>query len=347
MKKALLIPLAALAIAGCSSLEKALLNSNLGKDALYAVDRYMTNYGKSAVIEDYGLAEKKDESPQKPILFFIHGWASSLEEWAYEEKGSSRLDIMNEVFDNRVIAADYSSCKGIEDIFSELDSSFTEFMDEYAKNNEGDKPKLIIAGQSMGTQLARLFSRRHPEYFKKVGLIAGVSQGFNLGPLPVKKMIPKYISKIAKKDLAPEEYQSIIDLMPKSDFFKELNTPTNYLDIEYNFYVFSSKKDSPFIKGEDDRITSVSSAYPLELIETNRFEDVKFGDVIIYEGAVDHSLYNQDILREILQFLKSDKPQYKKAPSLKEAKHITVPEFTQQEAEKRERERQFKKGMKY
>jgi pimeloyl-ACP methyl ester carboxylesterase len=349
-KKAAPLIAISLAIAGCSTLEKTLLNSDFAKGGVYSVRyRYMNNFGKKSIIEDYGLAEKKDESPEKPIFFFIHGWASCLKEYSYEEKGQSRLDVMKDVFDSRVIMADYSSSRGIDSIFSELEDSFLNFNEEYSKNNSGKKPTFIIAGHSMGTSIERLFTRKYPDYFSKAGIIAGVNDGFSLGILrfPLEKLLPRYIDKLAKRPLNREDYQSINDLMPGSDFLKRLNTATNPLSPEYNFYIFSSQKDSFFIPGKDDHVTSVKSAYPLNLIEKNRFEKVRIGEVVVYEGAVSHSLYNLDLLRNLLESLKSEKPGCQKAPSLKQARHIKVLKFSQQEIDKIEKEKRFKKEIKF
>jgi hypothetical protein len=350
MKKAL-IPIAALslAVAGCSSLEKSLLNSDFGKEGIYFVqNRYMTNFGKTGRIETYNLSQK-DSSPEKPILFFIHGWSSCLKDYSNEEIGTSRLDVMNEVFENRVIIADYSSARGIKQTFSELDSSFTEFMNEYSENNSGNKPNLIIAGHSMGTQLTRLFVRNHPSDFKKAGLIAGVSEGFNLGMLnsSFKKMVPEYIGKISGKELTEEDYQSIKDLMEGSPFFKEINTYTLPINIPYNFYILSSKKDNFFIPGKDDGVTRVCSAYPYDLIKAGKFEDVLFGDVLIFEGAVNHSFYNQNILRKILESLKSESTVSHTPIPLTKSKHFKVSLPTLQEIERKNKKSLIKKSLRF
>jgi hypothetical protein len=337
-----------LALAGCSTLEKAVFNSNLGKEGVYIVQyQYMSNFGKTGRIETYNLSQK-DAFPEKPILFFLHGWSGNLDEYANKEIGTSRLDVMNDVFENRVIMADYSSAKGIDQIFSELDSSFDNFMDEYAENNSGNKPKLIIAGHSLGTQLTRLFVRNHVSDFNKAGLIAGVNEGFDLGMLnsSFKKIAPKYLEKISGKELTEEDSQSINDLMKGSDFFRRINTPTSPIDTQYNFYIFSSKKDNFFIPGKDDGVTRVCSAYPYDLIQSGKFEDVLFSDVIVFEGAVDHSFYNQNILRKILESLKSESTVSHAPIPLAKAKHFKVSLPTLQEIERDNRKAVIKQLLK-
>jgi pimeloyl-ACP methyl ester carboxylesterase len=349
MKKAVMsIAALSLVLAGCSSLERAILHSDIGKEGAYFVqNKYMCNFGKQGRIETYGL-ESKDYCPEKPILFFLHGWSGCLEEYAHEETGEARLDVMNEVFENRVIMADYPSSKGIDSIFSDLDNSFDNFVDEYSENNSGKKPKIIIAGHSLGSQLTRLFVRNHPNYFKKAGLIAGVSEGFDIGMLnsPMKKIVPRYLGELSGQCIIMENYQSILDLMKNSDFFETINTLTPELDTEYNFYILLSKKDNPFIPGKDDNVTRACSAYPLDLIKSKRFENVNIGDVIFYEGAVDHSLYNLELWRQILTSLKTERQTSRYAPSVKQAKHIIIPNFTEQEIQKKQREREIKKAIK-
>ncbi len=316
--KSKIIPSIALALSltGCSTLEKFIINSDVGKEAIFSVQhRYMTGVDNpNCQIEDFGIAEKKDESPEKPILFFIYGWGGSLDILLNEGKneGFSKVDVMREVFENRMIMADYPSNLGIEPAFLGLENPFLEFVKTYSENNSGKKPKIILVGNSFGSQIARLFARKYSSYFEKAGFIAGLNDGLNLGVWTdfVRERFPKYMREVLLEDgkeATTGDYQSIRDILSGSDFFKKINTPTEKLNLEYNFYAFVSKKDSWIIPGEDDNLTGLDSAYPMRLIREKKFENVDVGSVMVFKGDVDHfSMNNLEILREIMESLKSN-----------------------------------------
>jgi len=317
MKKTRIIPLIALSIsvAGCSTLEKVLINSDVGQQAISRIKSgYINGINEQFKIEDFGIAEKKDDCSDKPILFFIYGWGGNLNELG-EKKGwdFSRLEIMKEVFEDRVILADYPSTVGIETAFSNLEQLFLSFEKNYSENNSGKKPKIIISGHSFGSQIARLFIRKYNNfYFESGGEIGGINEGVSLGVLTnfARERLPKHMDEVLSsqgRKIKVEDYQILTDMMAGSEFFKRINTPTPPLNIKYDFYVFSSKKDSWIIPGEDDQVTSVESAYPIQLIKENRFENVGVRSVMVFKGDVDHdSIDNPEVLRMILKSLKSE-----------------------------------------
>jgi hypothetical protein len=352
MKTKKILPLFALslALAGCSSLENAVLSSDIGKRAVVKIeDGYLNNYGKEARIEDYGIAEKEDQNPEKPILFFIHGWGSSLKEFEKQEKITkySKLDIMKEVFEERVIMADYPSDNSMDNLFSELETPFFEFINNYKLNNNGKNPKLILVGNSMGTQVARLFGRKYPEYFIKEGLIAGVNEGLNFGILTpmFKQEFPKYMKKVLvtlNKIPSEENYQCVKDLTTKSAFMKKINTPTSGKRLECNFYGFISNKNSLLIPDRDDGLVSYKSSYPLDLIKKNKFENIQVGEVLYFEGELDHfSLNNFDVLRKIMLSLKSEKTYSSVPPSYKEVPVIKVLKLSSFEQQRKQEDEQL------
>jgi hypothetical protein len=138
-----------------------------------------------------------------------------------------------------------------------------------------------------------------------------------------------------------EDYQSIKDITLGSDFMNQLNTPTAKLDLEYNFYVFVSKKNSPLIPGEDDGTVNVKSAYPLDLIEKNKFENVKIKGVTFFEGDVNHfSIDSPDILKTILESLKSEKENFS-------ISKILIPKCSPLEEKTRKFVSDLKKGIEF
>jgi len=345
------IPLLALSLflGGCSTIERALLNSEPGKQAALILKyKYTTNFGKSCKIEDFGFSDSIDTASDKPIFFFLHGWGGNLEEFLLEEKKEpeSKLSIMNRVYEGRVLMADYPSSISINNIFSGLEKDFLEFIDNYSKNNSGKKPKFILAGHSLGSQISRMFARKYPEYISKVGIIAGVNNGLDFGQLTplIRNGSPKYMEQILIRDNkfpVEENYQSVKDITMGSEFMNWLNTPTPELDTEYNFYVFLSKKDNPLIPGKDDGTASMRSAYPTNLIKRKKFENVKVGEVMFIKGDVDHcSINNLEIFRKILESLKSEKKYFSKS-------EIIVPKCPPLEEKIRKYEEDLKKEIKF
>jgi hypothetical protein len=342
-----------LVLAGCSSLENAVLSSDIGKRAVIKIeDGYLNNYGKEARIEDYGMA-KEDSNPEKPILFFIPGWGSSLKEFQKQENITkySKLDVMKEVFDNRVIIADYPSDDSIDNLFSELEIPFFNFVKEYELNNEGRNPKLILVGNSMGTQITRLFARKYPEYFEKVGLIAGVNEGLNFGILtPIfKQEFPKYMKKMLvslNKFPREEDYQCVKDVTRKSKFMNRINTPTTGKKLEYNFYGFILNKNSLLVPDRDDGLVSYKSSYPLDLIKQNKFENISIGDVLYFEGEDHFALNNFDVLRTIMLSLKSERAYSLVPPSYKEVPVIKILKLSAFEEQRKQEDEELIKRMK-
>jgi len=346
MKCKNIIPVLALSLSltGCTTLERLLLNSNPGKQAVLALRyKYTNNFGEQCRIEDFGLSNFSDNSSDKPILFFLYGWGGSLKEFLTEEKEEeiSKLSLMKDVFDNRVILADYPSSIGMNEIFSGLENSFLEFVEAYSQNNSGKKPKLVIAGHSLGSQLTRMFVRKYPQYFEKAGLIAGMSNGLDLGMWTglFKKEYKKYMEKIlvgTEKSLTAENYQSIEDITTGSAFMSQINTPTEPLDVEYNFYIFVN--GNSLLWGEGDGIASMKSAYPIDLIYQNKFEKVHLGDKIVFKGEVTHnSVDNFEIFERILKSLKSDEPH--------SVEEVIVPKCSSYEERLRKKEESLLKGI--
>jgi len=334
MKNKLAIPLLALSlITGCSNFEKTFLRAKVIKQASsFVEENYFHNFGQPCHIEDFGLSSKKDVNPDKPILFFIHGWGSCLEDYLNtSENGDSKIQPMREVFEDRVIMADYPSNLGVNDIFLGLEKDFLDFENEYSKNNVGKKPNLIIAGHSLGTQIERMFVRKYSEDIKKAGFIAGVHNGLRFGPFTnfFEEEVSSFIDSILienNKFPSPQYSQSIREMVFESDFMNQLNTSTSPLQTVYCFYAFYSEKGNPFIfPKKNDKVTSLDSAYPLDLIKDKKFEDVPIGDVEIFYDRDHFSLSNKEIALEIFNSLKLDNSNYSRVPpSLKEAKWIKI-----------------------
>ena len=311
---------------GCTALENAFLDSDMGKQAIVQVEYKLTKNEDGYKIDDFGFFDSIDKSPEKPILLYIHGWGGSSRDLFEEEKNEkeSRMSIMKDVFGNRVLVANYPCDTGIDGIFSNLEKPFRNFVNKYIHINK-KSPEFIIAGHSMGTQISRLFARKYgkmdspdfPEGYspkiKKLGLIAGINGGVDFGIFTgfVKSAFPKHIKKIlafGSKPVTEDSYRTVNDMLKESDFMKKLESPAGPLDIEYNFYAFSSYWDNIIIPEYDDKVTPLEAAYPYNLIKKGKFEKVKFGDVIIFTGDVDHlSTQNMFIFRKIMESLSSEK----------------------------------------
>jgi pimeloyl-ACP methyl ester carboxylesterase/ASC-1-like (ASCH) protein len=353
-----IVPVAlSLTALGCSTLEKSLLDSDMGEEAICEPEyRYINSFNKPSKIEDFGLLSRQDSSPEKPILFFILGWGGTIQEFLDEEKNGkeSKLGIMKDVFDNRVVLADYSTNKSTEDTFSELEQSALELVNKYSKENQGKMPKIILAGHSMGVNISRMFERKYPQYIKKTGLIGGENDGVNLGIFTdfIKENFPRYMEMILSgKDCPPSkitsfgahDYKCIDEIFHGSEYLNNLNTSTPPLDVEYNFYAFVSKDNNCLVPGEDDGVVNLESQYPYELIKNKKYENVKIGDVIIFKGDINHySIDNLLALRIILESLKSEKESSYDAVSAENAIKIIIPKCPPFEQEMRNKRKNFR-----
>jgi hypothetical protein len=267
-----------------------------------------------------------------------------------KEETASRLSVMKEVYDNRVLIAGYPSNAGLDTIFPNFEKSLLDFINNYMEKNNGKKPRFFTLGHSMGVELSREFSRKNPGYIAHAGLWAGENDGLNMGPFTdfVREAYPKHLERILIEKGMPhtkENYQNIDDLIRGSSFLNELNTPTEPSDVEYNFYAVISKNDNPLIPGEDDGVVSIESAYPFQLIKDKKFENVRIGDAIIFTGDVDHfSTTNLFILRTILTSLKSEKESYSyELPPIDKAIHIFIPKCPPLEQKTRDKEKRLMK----
>jgi len=341
----------ALNIVACASLEKAILHSDVGKQAVsQTVYKYINNFNSRYAILDLQQLSQKDPNPDEDIFLFIHGWGGSTKELFEEEKNEpeSKLSIMKDVYHGRVLLADYPPNGGIKKIFSGIEEQFDNFISAYQKNN-GKSPKFKIMGHSLGTQFTRLFDLKYSGYISNAGLIAGVNNGIYFGILDgfIGDRLPENFDRILSKKNQPhtkEDYEIAVDLLSGSPFFKELNKKTETpLPIEYNFYTFVSKNDSFFIPGEDDGTVALSSARPKQLIDEGHFEWVRIGDDIIFEGDVNHlSINNPWIFRTILESFNSNKSTYSYTlPDESKATHYFIPECSPLEKKIREKQKQL------
>jgi pimeloyl-ACP methyl ester carboxylesterase len=309
-----------LAIAGCSTLERMALNSPMGKMAVSQVENFGNSFKEKYNIVDYNhLLNQEDSSKDKQIILYIHGW-SGLEKDIYEKKDgkASSLDVMNEVFENRVLFANYPSNHKVEDIFSGIENPFLDFVSSYYAINEVE-PNLTVVGHSQGAELARMFARKYSQNVRKVGLIAGVNNGVDLWFRDFfREALPRQMKEILIENNMPsseDNYENIKQLMTGSPLFAELNTLTEPLNVEYNIYALvSNGMGNPFIKWRDDTVAGFDSAYPRRLISENKFENVNIGDAVIISGkrANHFAVDDSEIFRKILVSLKSDKKKYLK-----------------------------------
>lgn len=330
----IILPLAISLTVGCSTLEKAIYESEIGEMAIYeARYKFMNTMDEKYGLIDFSSLEENDVAPEKPILLFFYGFGGTAKEFLDEEKNEkiSRLSVMKDVFDSRVLLASYPCNTSVKEIFSGIEKNFLDFVRKYEEKNSR-KPRIFIAGHSMGGDISRIFARKYPEYIKKIGLIASANNGVGIGIFTdfIRTIYPKYIEQILKdggKPYTSDNYQAIDDLLTGSNFLKELNTSTPPLDVEYNFYSFISRENNLFIPGEDDGVLGFYSTYPYELVRDGSFENVKIGDAVIIRGDVNHfSFNNLSVLRMILSSLKSEKEKYlDKLPEPKDAIQITIP----------------------
>ncbi|HTY43902.1 MAG TPA: hypothetical protein VMC80_01535 [Patescibacteria group bacterium] len=274
--------------------------------------------------EPYGivnLSSGGNASSDEPFFLFFYGFGGSLKEFQNEEKNNkvSRLSVMKDVFDGKVLLADYPCNMGMDYTFSKLEKSFLDFIEDY-HGSFGKNPNIIIAGHSFGAELARMFAEKYPQYVEKIGLIAGVNNGIEIGSLTeiAKRLYLGYLDSLIKNEKcsSAESYHGIDDLITGSDFLNRLNSQAyssaNPAEPEYDIYAFVSKDDNPLISGPDDGIVGLSSSYPYRLKEFQG--SIKIGDAEIIQG--NHFSINKDfdLFRRILESIKSDKKCLDKLP---------------------------------
>ena len=311
----IVLPVVLLFNSGCSTFEEMVSTS----------ERFVKTLDQSSY-RIVNLSSNKFYS-NEPYFMFFYGFGGSLNEFLNEEKNNktSRLGVMKDVFDDKVLMADYSCDTGMNYTFSMLESSFLDFVVNY-QTDTGKKPEIIVAGHSFGAELARMFARKYPQYIKKVGLIAGANNGINIGAMTetAKEWYIQYLNGISKSP--PRDFRGLSDMVEGSDFFSQLNTPTVQMDVEYDFYAFVSSDSNIFFQGKNDGVLSLSSEYPSELIKTGHFENVKIGDAVIIKNR--HFIMNEqsELLRKILISLKSDKQKYlTQLPDINQARQIVIP----------------------
>jgi hypothetical protein len=336
--KAVALSASLLSLASCTSLETALLNSDIGRQAVFQTEyKFVKTFDEQYRIINFSQFNQEDPSPNEPYLLYIYGFGGTAQEFLDEEKNeeNSRLGVMKDVFENRVLLANYPSCTNLNNIFSGIEKNLINFIIDYMEKNHGKKPRIFIEGHSMGVDFERMFSRKYPGYIERAELVAGVNEGVDMGIFTdfIRENYPKYIERILMQNgqsTTKENYQCIDDLIKGSNFLKELNTPTKPLGVEYILTAFLSKKDNLFIPGLDDGVTSVNSALAINLIKNNKFENVRIRNVILFEGAdgleLDHSsINNLNILRKTLEYLKSDQEiSYTGQPSLENVTRVPI-----------------------
>ena len=288
----------------CSTLLKTTLNSlEEGRNAISFVKKvYEKEDFNSEIIflnkEEFD--KKMEENQIKDLLLLIHGYGSSYKKFGEVNEEDSPLNIADKVFDGNVLLANYSSNRTVREIALSLLSE----LEKISLNYKNKFPRMHVLAHSMGGDVARYMVRLKPEYFKVVNFLASPLSGINFGKFnsSLIKTYPELL-ELEKGEFA----DNIVDLFQGSEMFKELNKPTEPLDVTYNFYAFLSKKNNPLIPGKDDGLVPVYSAYPYKEISEENFENVKIGNVLFFEGDTDHSssVYNPSIIGSILYFSKS------------------------------------------
>jgi hypothetical protein len=287
----------------CSSLIKNTLNSfEDGKEMINFVKKVYSkeNPGSFKIILSEDFYKKINSEKIDRLLLFVHGFGSSYKKFGDEKEENSPLNLANKIYNGNVMLFDYSSNKKIPEIAKELISE----LEKISLNFKNEFPKIDVVAHSMGGDVIRYAVRMKPEYFQVVNFIASPLSGINFGKFN-KTLIKSYpeILELEKREIS----NNIEDLFVNSEMFKELNSKTDSLNVIYNFYVFISKKNNPLVPGKDDGLIPIYSAYPYEDIKNGNFENVKIGNVLFFEGDVNHSssLYNPSIMESILYFSKN------------------------------------------
>jgi pimeloyl-ACP methyl ester carboxylesterase len=309
---------------GCAALEKIVANTSIGKQIKSHIENnFIRGMETGYKITDFNLLSQPDLCRDRQILLFIHGFGCNVEEFLEEEKTkpASKLSVMKEVFGNRVLLANYPSNHKVEDIFSGLEQQFFDaVIDPYSRMNHGAKPNITIAGHSLGSQFTRMFARKHSQYVKKVALIAGINNGVNL--IGSNSFFGTYLQREMEKILiqhnvqySEEDYAIIAQLLTGSKFFKNLNSPTEPLDVVYDIFAARTKrgKGNNAIRGRNDFVVGFNEAFPYHLIKSGNFENVNIRNAVVVEGGNHSSIVdNLRIFGEIMCLLYSDNRQYAK-----------------------------------
>jgi pimeloyl-ACP methyl ester carboxylesterase len=258
----------------------------------------------------------EETSHGEKVVLLVHGFGSGAGIWGNLDDPYSTLSLANKIFNGRVLVANYPSQESIDKISGELILEMERIRSECG----GRLPDMVVLGHCMGGVVIRAMVREHPDYFKEIALVGVPNTGLHFGVLTdfIFDNYSKYLDCLWSPhgitlpvDERGKKRSAIDDLNPNGDFIKNLNAPTDPLNVTYHFFMFkSTEKNSFFIPGRDDSLISPASAFPQEIMEGEKFENIRQGHVVCFKGDVNHHtlMFNPDIIREILTTLDQGSP---------------------------------------
>jgi pimeloyl-ACP methyl ester carboxylesterase len=307
-------------------IDNAVLRSEDGRNAIARAEYNLANHYRNVLsINPAGNFRVEETEPGDDVLLLLHGFGTGEGVWGTLDDRNSPLSVACEVFEGRVLIANYPSTESVGAIAAGL-------ITELAKIEMicgGTIPRLAVFAHSLGGEVARSMVRIKPERFGEVALVSSPNTGLHFGIMTgyVFKYYYKYYEALMlRHGMVPREgggghaqyggrsgfHSAIDDLHPKGGFIEGINsrhgTPGDPLDVTYHFFIFQrSGANNIFIPGRDDSLVSPGSAYPYARIRRGEIENVGFGTVMRFRGDVNHYtlIYNPDIVRAILRALKA------------------------------------------
>lgn len=318
---------------GCSSmdsmLESMIVNRPESRTALEIFSSsYERNMDNDVSIDTVEGFNPKSLGQGDNIFLLVHGLASNGDSWGEEENPESFISRAKEEFGNNVCIVNYPTDGNI----SELGDSLIEKLDEFYAGFGKERPEIVALGHSLGGQVTRYIVRRRPEYFKDVILVASPNAGIDIRfENFFRGFYPEYLNeRLSGNDEVDSSrpYGTIDDLFPDSSFMESLNSPTRELDITYHFILLNKDKRNIIVPGKDDGLISNRTAYPEDNIREGNFEDVRIGEIIVFEGNIDHYSFTKSplISENIFSVLEYEEGDYSRGPRrFRERKTITLP----------------------
>jgi pimeloyl-ACP methyl ester carboxylesterase len=324
-------------LSGCSVIDKAILRSEDGRYAVARAEYNLAAYYRDVVsITPSGDFKIEEAGPGDDVLLLLHGFGTGEGVWGTREDRNSPLCIADEVFDGRVLVANYPSTESIDAIAIGLIAE----LEKLERKCGGKPPKITVFAHSLGGEVARCMVRKKPELFREVALVSAPNTGLHFGIMTgyiFKYYYKHYEELMLRHGVCPRRENqddfrtSMDDLHPGCDFMKEINAQREPfsvpLDVTYHFFVFCRTiPNNVFIPGKDDSLISPGSAYPYAFIKRGEFEHVRFGTVVCFRGDVNHYtlIYNPGIVRTILDTLKSDSESYASSDPKKHGEVVRV-----------------------